>query len=50
VSAAFVALLGAARALRDFLRGFVGATHLAHDAHAVRVALAQRAEQRRGCC
>jgi len=44
------ALLTAARALRDFLRGFVGARRLAHDAHAVRAALAQRAEQRRGCC
>jgi len=44
------ALLAAARALRDFLRGFIGATELAHDAHAVREALALRAEKRRGCC
>jgi hypothetical protein len=37
-------------ALRDMLRGFVGATRLAHDPHAVRAALARRAEQRRSCC
>jgi hypothetical protein len=37
-------------ALRDFLRGFVGATHFAHDPSSVRAALAARAEQRRGCC
>ncbi|HEY8120791.1 MAG TPA: hypothetical protein VII78_05690 [Myxococcota bacterium] len=39
-----------ARALRDFLRGFVGVTHFAHDSRAVRDALASRAEKRRGCC
>ncbi|HEU4428290.1 MAG TPA: hypothetical protein VFT98_06020 [Myxococcota bacterium] len=44
------ALRSAVRALRDFLRGFVGATSYAHDAHAVRAALAKRAERRRGCC
>ncbi len=37
-------------ALRDFLRGFIGATRFAHDAGAVRAALAERAEQRRSCC
>jgi hypothetical protein len=37
-------------ALRDFLRGFVGATRVGHDADGVRRALAQRAERRRGCC
>ncbi len=37
-------------ALRDFLRGFVGATRLAHDSRSVRDALALRAEKRRGCC
>jgi hypothetical protein len=37
-------------ALRDFLRGFIGATQIGHDAHSVRCALAQRAEKRRGCC
>jgi hypothetical protein len=40
----------AAAALASFLRGFVGATQLGHDAHAVRCALAHRAERRRGCC
>ena len=44
------ALASFAHALRDFLRGFVGATRLAHDSRAVRDALALRAEQRRGCC
>jgi hypothetical protein len=39
-----------ARALGDFLRGFVGATRFAHDSRSVRDALAQRAEKRRGCC
>jgi hypothetical protein len=39
-----------ALALAGFLRGFVGATRLASDSHAVRHALASRAEQRRGCC
>jgi hypothetical protein len=39
-----------ASALRGFLRGFIGATRLAHDSRAVRGALAQRAEKRRGCC
>ena len=39
-----------AAALRDFLRGFVGATNVGRDAHSVRCALAQRAETRRGCC
>lgn len=43
-------LLTALHALRDFLRGFVGATNLAHDPKAVRAALAARAEQRRSCC
>jgi hypothetical protein len=37
-------------ALRDLLRGFVGATRLAHDPRAVREALALRAEKRRSCC
>jgi hypothetical protein len=37
-------------ALRDVLRGFVGATRIGRDAHSVRCALAQRAERRRGCC
>ena len=37
-------------ALSGFLRGFVGATRLAHDSEAVRAALARRAETRRGCC
>lgn len=37
-------------ALRDILRGFVGATRLSHDPDAVRRALALRAEKRRGCC
>lgn len=40
----------ALRALRDFLRGFVGATHFAHDPATVRAALAARAEQRQSCC
>jgi len=44
------ALASFASALRGFLRGFVGATRLAHDSHAVRGALADRAEKRRGCC
>jgi hypothetical protein len=39
-----------AAALRGFLRGFVGATRIGHDANSVRCALAQRAETRRGCC
>jgi hypothetical protein len=37
-------------ALRDFLRGFIGATQVGSDAHAVRRALARRAEGRRSCC
>jgi hypothetical protein len=37
-------------ALRDFLRGFVGATQVGHDAQSVRCALARRAEGRRSCC
>jgi hypothetical protein len=40
----------AASALRDFVRGFVGATNVGRDAHGVRRALAQRAERRGGCC
>ena len=44
------ALTSFASALRDFLRGFVGVTRFAHDAHSVRAALALRAEKRRGCC
>ena len=48
------ATLGRARgivsALRGFLRGFVGNTHVGRDAHSVRRALARRAETRRGCC
>jgi hypothetical protein len=39
-----------AAALRDFLRGFVGATNVGRDSHSVRCTLAQRAETRRGCC
>jgi hypothetical protein len=39
-----------ATALRDFLRGFVGATQIGRDAHSVQCALARRAETRRGCC
>jgi hypothetical protein len=38
------------RALRDFLRGFVGVTRVGSDAHSVRSALAERAEGRRSCC
>jgi hypothetical protein len=38
------------RAVRDFLRGFVGASRLASDPESVRRALAERAERRRGCC
>jgi hypothetical protein len=44
------ALTSLAVALRGFLRGFVGATRFARDSHAVRDALALRAEKRRGCC
>jgi hypothetical protein len=44
------ALARFATALRGFLLGFVGATRFAHDSHAVRSALARRAERRRGCC
>ena len=42
--------LACAAALRDFLRGFVGATQIGRDAHSVRCALTHRAELRRGCC
>jgi hypothetical protein len=50
MAAAFGFARGVVSALRDFLRGFVGATEVGRDAHSVQCALAHRAEGRRGCC
>jgi hypothetical protein len=50
MSALAIFARGFISALRGFLHGFVGATHIGHDAHSVRCALAVRAEKRRGCC
>jgi hypothetical protein len=44
------ALWDVMRALRGFLRGFVGAGEVGRDAHSARCALARRGERRRGCC
>jgi hypothetical protein len=38
------------RAVRGFLRGFVGAAPLGPDPEAVRRSLTERAERRRSCC
>ena len=38
------------RALRDFVRGFVGLAELGRDPAGVRRALEQRAAGRRSCC
>jgi hypothetical protein len=40
----------ALRALRDFLRGFVGFSPLGGDPEAVRRSLEQRAAGRKSCC
>jgi hypothetical protein len=50
MSAALARARRFAAALRDVLRGFVGATQIGREAHDVRCALAHRAERRRGCC
>jgi hypothetical protein len=39
-----------ARAVRDFLRGFVGAAPVGRGPEEVRRALAERAARRRSCC
>ena len=39
-----------ARAVRDFLRGFVGAMPGGRAPEEIRRALAERAERRRSCC
>jgi hypothetical protein len=40
----------ALRALRDFVRGFVGLTPLGRDPASVRHALEHRAAARKSCC